>query len=381
MNVDTLCYLANVCQRFWTAAEVVFRRRHKDVVLRSIKLVGNKYQQKEYTVSSLRRILLKFGHLIVSFWVFRPTKQCLRDYVEVNQHFNQPLPSIIDILTYCQLNLKRFQLSHSCLIDFESLTSVFEQELLLKLLLQLEELSLLFLSDKFTGIYKYLMPKIASYINHRDLLLGFLAMNQQLKCFSFDICIDDECIPAILQFTPNLEELDPNVFHKSSAPQTKDGFLKLAELKKLIYCPFAASLIKSFEIAKFAIEQLTLRGFIINLDDIRNICKFKMITALKLSYTVEIFEIDLISIVNELPFLTELTLSSKFNGQSIKLVKIGKCLRYIQLWDVCNFHIDDHIFINLVNVLKESRRDLYLYIFSFTKRNTTSYISDDLRDS
>lgn len=111
------------------------------------------------------------------------------------------------------------------------------------------------------------------------------------------------------------------------------------------------------------------------LQSIWTICKLKTVTVLDLTFTGEIYEKDLISIANELPLLTELRLLGAVTrpptsrifinaNDLIKLVKIAKFLRYIELWSVNNLHIDDHIFMTLANVFKESRRELYIRIYT-----------------
>lgn len=129
----------------------------------------------------------------------------------------------------------------------------------------------------------------------------------------------------------------------------------------------------NFKMASASIQQLTLLGFRMNLNDIQNICAFKMIKRLNLSFTERIYVDDLLSIAFELPLLTQLTLMYSnilkstiiltSNGL-LKLIKTGNRLRYIELWGVIELHINQDDFMNLVNVSKESRRDICLNISS-----------------
>lgn len=48
----------------------------------------------------------------------------------------------------------------------------------------------------------------------------------------------------------------------------------------------------------------------------------------------------------------------------IRLIEIGKRLKFIEFKGVIDLYIDEHVFIALVNILKESDRDLYMNIKS-----------------
>lgn len=340
LNIETLCDLADVCKRFQEIASFIFHRYHANI----------KFSSVNYQTSLFRRILCKFGHLIKA--------------IEANQYIEIDIDAITK---YCNANLQHLQLSNVT-IDCNSMGSLFgylkclylsdcqfngNVEKLFGNCLLLEKVY--FSTDKkmcdFFMVQKF--PKLKEFtLNCPSIeyctFSQFLAENSQLLKFNVNVWPVDRCDSDIIEPTQNLE-------------------ISSIHLRCM----------DTFANANFQIERSTQIDSLV----VQNILQLKTITKLDLDFTGRISESDLISLVSELPLLTEFQYgnSSLFKCTDlpwitltadclVKLVERGLRLEYVCLVAVERLHIDQNVFRSLLSAMQsgESKRKLNIAILGHT---------------
>lgn len=319
VDIETLCTMANVSKQFRAISEQIFQNRYKAKVIDTLSYRNG--------ISTFRRILCKFGPLILS--------------LNVRHGDYENAVNADEIAKYCQ-NLQFLRLGYEK-IDCAATEPLFTN---LK--------GLMIDSCQFTGNVSQLFANCArlEYLfffrcdlkTNQNVLVhhfpnlnilrldgkefshatfaAFLAKNPKLRCFCVDMLPNDECITSIVDSTPNLEVLEFQGAWIMSEPKnhTKDGLLKLARLTKLrklvlntaynAYTDSVTPLLDAFANAKICMEHLTLKGFKINAQTIQILAKLRAIKTLKLDFIENITESDLMPLANELPSLKKLDITT-----------------------------------------------------------------------
>lgn len=372
LEVEDLCQMANVCKGFRKIAEQAFAEHHTAFKLK-MKMRNN---------SILRRVFCKFGYLMKSFDGLEKSVQIDMDAM----------------VKYCTA-LDRLVLSFVP-IDCKAVKPLFVRlkELVLdgceirgnanSLFSNCKKLEIFgYANSTYTGPYRFIVrkyPKLEELqlvCSHptKDILFDILKLNPQLKYLQIFTLAEDFYISSVIQHIQNVERLKilhteyPIFMFDSPGTQTKEVLLKLGNLKKLkelgldaackAYSKLVIPLMDAFAKSNIALDQLELRNFAINADDIRSISNMKTIKVLILSKVTCVANADLISLTTTLPLLSKLHLyfgiETKIplttNGL-VKMVEGGQTLTYVALFRARNMKFDEKVFENLLKAV-ESRME------------------------
>lgn len=366
MDIQTLCCMPNVCQRFRKVAENVYYRLHN-----KIKIT---FSDSELPLS--RRALCQFGHLMRSI-------DAETVYIDVD-----------GIARYCQQNLQHLQLIYVT-IDCNLMSPLFENLKSLHPKLckfmklfgncsHLEEMLLYF--NRFSIFDKILSQKypnlrnvpIKGYFHSNVTFRQFLLLNSQLKQIEINVPkFDVRGISIIRDCLPNLEAMKiRNIDANYLIKLTKKCYLDLSMLKKLKHlelrssCEFyekcGVSIMESFIIGEIPIEGLLLHGINIGvMNPIDHICKLKTIKKLYLNCYGQTFESHfLIQLASELPLLTGLEVDTKFSltaDDLIDLTRVGKQRIFINISCVENLHFNVFKELSSIVEARESNKSLALF--------------------
>lgn len=380
LDIETLCDMANVCQRFRTNAEQYFAENHSNF---EFKGLGCKN-------SVFRRMLCKFGRFIKSI------DAC-------DAHFNGNQRIDINAIAHKQYGLKQLKelsLSHAT-IDCDVMKPIFAR--LVKLNLDMCEFTgnkttlfancaklehLGFDSCDSCDFVAQQFPKLVglSFDCFSSASLTFfklLGKNPQIKYLQIIEMPQDNFISATVTCTNNLERLciQPGLMGSMPEVQTKQGLLRLAELKKLkkltlnagyeTYAKLVGPLVQALSQANIALDELELSDFEINSMDINSIANVKTLEVLILNKIESVNEANLIALTTELPLLNTLHLYFGHelpepiteNGL-IKMVKNAKQMECLAIVRVRNLKIDKQVFDSLLKAIqgKGERKTLIIQI-------------------
>lgn len=388
LNIESLSQMANVCKRFGPIAEQVFGQSHKKFVFKGISS----------KMSTFRRVIRKFGHLITSI-----------DTSEAHFQSHQQIDFGI-IVKYCSENLEEL------ILDGVTINS----DVAMPLFSRLKHLDLRMCD--FTGNTKDLFSDCPNLeilgfeakescgfvAKHFPKLEGLsfdcsppgfstffhlLALNPQLKLLQIMELPEDLYIEAVVKHTKNVEALiiSPGLMSLTPEIQTKKGFLLLSKLKKLkrlnlyagdkIYAKLIGPLVDAFAKGNVPINRLELRDFSIKSKDIQSILKLKAMQILSLDTVKDVSDTDLIALTTQLKELTNLHLyldtaaktKITINGLT-KMIKNGKKLDYFALVSVKNLKIGKKAFESLLKAAQSRGHGEKLTIDIVGHNRTSSFI-------
>lgn len=387
LDVETLCEMANVCKRFRKIAEQIFAQEHKEFVIKGF----------DCKISTLRRVLCKFGHLMTSIDAFEA-------------HFATHTFDAAPIAKYCPTNLEKLSLQNAkidCALfkplfsrlkelnvnacDFNgNATDLFKScSKLENMYFESNEHSCNFVAQKY--------PKLARLIFDSNFcsataFYALLPLNPQLKQLHIMTMADDTYISYAVEYTKNLERLKIQPGFMSSTPeiQTRKVFLQLAKLKKLkklsldagyeTYGKLLAPLIDAFVKGKVALDELDVGDFVIGSKEIKSITKLNTLEVLWLD-TVEGATVqDLVSLTTNLPQLKNLRLYFRYRSSApmtfdglMKMVKAAKQLEYLILVGIRNLKIKQKEFAALLKAVQSRGAEKRLLIQIIGCKSTTSF--------
>lgn len=254
LDVDSLCHIANVCQRFGPIAEQVFRRCHRQLYLHPSK----------------KRVIYKFGHLIthisgscgsrdeIAFDSI--VKFCSPSLESLQLHFSKISRAGLDLLAP---RLKSLSL-HKCSADGSAKDFTF----LARHFPQLKQL------------------KVDCDDISPDTLAVILRVNRQLKKLDTGTEANDDFIDAITKHAKGLEELSCDDYGPwGKQKRNMNGLLRLRELKQLKvlslniksykYSNGVSQLIGALANGNIPLEKIKLRANSITSEDIINLAKME----------------------------------------------------------------------------------------------------------
>lgn len=359
-DVESLCRLVDVCTRLRPFAEKAFNKGHKKM----------DFDQNTMSESLRRRILCKFGHLITSI-------RCkFEQFSEVNVNaFTKYCPNLESVVLqyvdiYCDVDglfapLKHLELD-LCYIFHEKETKRLPE------MPNLESLSIRLKHDTDLKFCAHTFPKLVEL----NLWLGFLhgyqlgqllSLNPQLQRISIECAVSDRHITAIAQHK-NLDVLRITNYGKDmfSPQHIETGLLQLSQLEKLKRFDLIsmhkipenvvviAPLMAAFSEKRLNLDHLHLECLPIHSDDIKSILNLKTLKILYLGEIKSVSKDDFVSLVIELPLLSDLSIEFKLDDQLIStttlvnMVNCGKQLNKIELINVQNLKIDEKVFKALI---------------------------------
>lgn len=306
-DIKTLCTLANVCKEFRTEAENVFRHKY------------TKIETSGYDRSVFRRLLCKFGYLIISLDM-SPVDS---DFYEIDAG---KLEEYCPNLKYLRLQEKRISCNTSKRL-FTRLKSLVieccdligEAKHLFENCSVLEDLHV---TDETINDILHTFPKLKRFKfdpknNHKtcNAFCKFLELNPNLKYLYGEIRPNDKCISAILKHTPNLEVLELKGDIMDFPHSSEKCLLNVINLKKLRELALtgsynscsAVTLMEALSNANIRLETLSLDVF--KIGTVKNISNLKTIHTLRLTDFTCHHENDLISLLIQLPLLNKLEIS------------------------------------------------------------------------
>lgn len=375
IDIVTLCFMANVCNRLRSLADLDFRRRYNE----------NEIQESEYNKSTFRRVICKFGYF---FEMMRPSPEQTIDATMLDKYcpniWNLSLYSnMIDCNTRTQLfkHLKHL-IVYNC--HFTGNTKkLFENCSELQCLSVTGSLKICrnAIVKRFSKLFSFHLDESSDDAQE---LSEFFKLNSHLAHFSGCSHLNDACISAIASNMTNARKIKLVANRMKSRDQTKDGLLKLAELKALerlelhasddsSYRQFTEPLMQAIANAKIVIDSITLENFKFDTKAIESLANLKSITKLGLKCKEGFLESDLMLLASGLPLLTSLRISTGFSPIAIsmdgliKLVQIAGRLTFLGLGVITNLHINQNEIDTLLDAVKigESNRRLYIFISGF----------------
>ncbi|XP_031617142.1 uncharacterized protein LOC116337005 [Contarinia nasturtii] len=409
LDIESLCQMANVCKRFQPITQEAFSRRHREFVFK-----GRACKNSEF-----RRVLCKFGHLITS--------------IDASQAYMADYNELLDasaIVKYCNNNLESVILQRAT-IDCDAFKPLFSRlkriELfkceftgnkidLFKNCPNLEIFSfhadffgpdpLNFNYDRSIGFVVRKFPKLkclgfdCNYVGFAT-FFDLLALNPHVKEIDIAAKSEDMFIQAIAEYSKNLESFAMHSGDSFPEEQTRKGFLKLSNLKKLqrlcieagdeIYGKLVGPLMDAFAKEKVPINYLDLSEFSIGPNDIKSILKLKTMKVLLLNNIEKaVTDADLVPLATQLPLLVHLQLDFgekvktpiTVNGL-VKMVKDGKQLKYLALVRVQNLKIDKKAFENILKAVQSRRNEnkLTIDINTSSKKTTTFNVPEHVQQA
>lgn len=389
LKIESLCEMTNVCKRFRKIAEQVFAQKHKEFVVKN-------YDCK---MSTFRRVLCKFGHLITLIDAFDA-------YFAIDNYDAAP------ITKYCPKNLEKLSVQNAQIncalfkplfsrlkgLELNSCDFIGNANDLFKSCSMLE--NMYFEANEHSCNYVVqAYPKMTGLVFDSNFsssiaFLHLLPMNPQLKHLHIMTMADDTYIDAVTRCTKNLERLRIRPGFMSSTPeiQTRKVFLRLAKLNKLkklsidagyeTYGKLLAPLIDAFVKGKVALEELDVRDFEIGSKEIKSIAKLNTLTLLWLDTIESVLTSDLVSLTTNLPLLNNLRLHSKLSNRStapmtinglIEMVKAAKKLEYLIFDGMRNLNINQKEFAALLKAVQSRGAEKRLLIQIIGCKSTTSF--------
>lgn len=318
LDIPNLCHTVDVCRRFRSISEQAFL---------------SKYKTDSYFTPTFRREICKFGHLVTKFDV--ESYKYLLDGVgkfsstrleSLRLHFISPN---CDQVALIFPHLKHLEMSYCCLNRHGNWDAVFRNCPELEVLI--------FVHSKFDrkkpGRFDFLVqhfPKLEQFKCWAlsDTVVGFLRLNPQLKKLALRRT-EDEMIDAIAEYVKDIEELKliPNSgmatkFEPKISASVLFGLSKLENLKKLSLSGFCSNeyrlgqLIKQLSKNNILLETIELYSANCNPSILKDIVSLKTLRCVLLCPMKQVNDMDLITLIAELPLLSKLVIENYDESES-----------------------------------------------------------------